>query len=104
PTFRCATFGWRVHSESSRGSPSSVDLLQRQRLFGLLYSGEQPSERAVDRLDQIPDFDKRLGLRSAVLAYESVEPNARDMLPALVDDLEYLRVERHDSGRHMRTS
>src|SRR5947207_566627 len=76
-------------------------LLQRQRLFGLLYSGEQPSGRAVERLGQVPDFDKRLGLRGAVLADESVEPDARNMLPALGDDLENLRVERNNFDGHV---
>src|SRR5947207_11420133 len=76
-------------------------LLQRQRLFGLLHAGEQPSGRAVDRLGQIPDFDKRLWLRRAVFAYESIEPNACDMLPAFADNLENLGVERDNFGRHV---
>src|SRR5437868_8479571 len=78
-----------------------TNLLQRQRLFGLLNAGEQPSGRAVDWLAQIPDCDKRLWLRGAILADESIESNARNMLRAFGDDLENLGVQRDDFGRHM---
>ena len=47
--------------------------MQRQRLFGLLNPRQQPARRTVDRLDQVPDLDKRLRLSGAVLANQTLE-------------------------------
>src|SRR5437763_607865 len=78
-----------------------IGSLQRQRLFGLLNPRQQPARRTVDRLDQVPDLDKRLWLSGAVLANQTVELHARDMLWSFGDHFHDLRVKRDKLRRHV---